>query len=287
MKHVQNNKRLLFGLVLSVFIGIFLPQTVEAANGLYGKRIAYRSSYRKYRAHRATRNIYRDYYDWDFTTAFTLDGLYYYGDVENRGFAMFNGPIADNFCGLGKFSVTHRVGNFTHMRYTIAGGVINGDNTKYADKMATTNTPLSYRNFHSWVVNGSVGVEIYPVHNTGFYLYAGFLFNYSNLNYTFWKIYHGKQECFLPMIPLEVGYAFRMSENWYINVHLGWTQGLCDKDGWSLDGFPHKHVLSDGTELTMGLPPSSYVNKMADGWFSLGITVSYTWQKKCITCSFH
>lgn len=23
--------------------------------------------------------------------------------------------------------------------------------------------PLSYRNFHSWVVNGSAGVEIYPV----------------------------------------------------------------------------------------------------------------------------
>ena len=275
---------IVWSVLLLMVVGMFYPMEAQAAYGLRNK--VNRNHYHPRRMR--IRNPYIAKYDWDYTTSLTLDALYYYGDVENRGFAVFNGPLfLDNLSGLGKFNFTHRVGRYTHLRYTLAGGFINGSNEKYADQAAGTDKPLSYRSFHSWVVNGSFGVEVYPVQHIGLYLYAGVLFNYSRIEYSHWKTLHGEMDAYLPMVPFEIGYAFRMSDNWFINVHLGWTQGLCDKDGWSLDAFPHMHVDKDGTERTIGLAPSSYVNKMADGWFSLGITISYTWQNKCITCQFH
>lgn len=176
--------------LLLVTLGAFAPEVAMAAHGLKNK--VYRNHYHPRRT--SIRNPYQSKYDWDYTTSLTVDALYYYGDVENRGFALFGGTLLlENWSMLGKFSFTHRVGRYTHLRYSLAGGFINGSNEKYADKLAGTDKPLSYRSFHSWVVNGSFGAEVYPIPDIGFYLYAGVLFNYSHVSYTHWKTLHGEQ----------------------------------------------------------------------------------------------
>ena len=205
----------------------------------------------------------------------TLDAAYYYGDVENWGLAMVGGPLLDNISGIAKVNYTQPVGTIINIRYSLGAGLIRGDNSYYAQR----NEGLSYRKFNSVTALAAVGVEVYPIPDAGFYIYAGLMFDYSHINYTYSKIYNGTNESFLPMIPIEIGYQFYLGRSWLMNVHVGAAQGLLDTETFNLDGYPHRHITSNGTVIPMGLSH----NRLADGWFNLGITISYSWHN-CETC---
>ena len=221
----------------------------------------------------------------------TLDAAYYYGDVENRGLAVAGGPLfADNICGMAKINYSP-VASILNIRYSLGGGVLRGNNEKYADKLYTTENPLSYRKFQSWILNGAVGVEIFPIADAGFFIYAGVMFNYSNVTMDYgkdapgsdWK-YNWKNNSFLPMIPVEIGYQFKLKKSWLMNVHVGIAQGLGDNQTLNLDGYPHDLKergtgTAAGMSGTMGTPTKQWW----DGWFNVGITISYSWHN-CEIC---
>lgn len=205
-----------------------------------------------------------------------LDAAYYYGDVENRGLAVAMGPLfAENIGGIARIGYVMPVNSIVGIRYSLGGGMLRGNNYKYADQFAGSDTPLAYRQFESWMVNGAVGAEFYPVPNSGFYLYVGVMLNYSHISFDYNDpLYSGTNNSFLPMIPIEIGYQFHLGKGWRLNAHLGLAQGLLDTENCSLDGFPHV----DGN-----ISMSQSANRMADGWFNVGIAISYSWQR-CETC---
>lgn len=224
----------------------------------------------------------------------TLDGVYYYGDVENRGLAVAGGQLfADNVCGMAKVNYSQPVASMLNMRYSLGGGMLRGNNEKYADKMFESGSPLSYRKFQSWILNAAVGVEIFPIPDAGFYVYAGLMFNYSNVRMDYGKSapgadwqYNWKNNSFLPMIPVEVGYQFKLKKSWLMNVHLGFAQGLGDTETLNLDGYPHDIGGNiRGTASAAGLSGSagSGTKQWFDGWFNVGVTISYSWHN-CEVC---
>ncbi|MBQ8100558.1 MAG: hypothetical protein IJ169_04640 [Paludibacteraceae bacterium] len=221
----------------------------------------------------------------------TLDAAYYYGDVENRGLAVAGGPLfAENISGMGKINYTQPVASILNIRYSVGGGILRGNNQKYADKLWNTETPLSYRKFDSWILNASVGVEVYPIINAGFYIYAGLMFNYSNVTMNYGKngpdgewLYSWKNNSILPMIPVEIGYQFNLGKSWLLNAHIGIAQGIGDTELLNLDGYPHD-FSARGTKAGGGLGAGGTSTKQwFDGWFNVGITISYSWHN-CEIC---
>ncbi len=190
-----------------------------------------------------------------------IDALYYYGDMEVQGFALKR-PNGGNFGVNAALSYHQAVARQIKMRYSLAGGFLEGNNSKY-EANTTTGVP---RGFKSGLASAAVGVEWYPVDNYGFYLYAGVLMQYSYINYDFGAALGGVEHSFLPMIPLEAGYNFDVAPGWKIGVHLGFTQGLIDVDGFNLDAYPQAGKLGD-----------SPANKFPDGYLQFGLTISYSW----------
>ncbi|MBR1809669.1 MAG: hypothetical protein IJ776_09830 [Paludibacteraceae bacterium] len=222
----------------------------------------------------------------------TLDAAYYYGDVENRGLALAGGPLfADNICGMAKINYSQPVASMLNIRYSIGGGVLRGNNERYADKMYATDSPLSYRKFQSWILNGAVGVEIFPIPEAGFYIYAGVMLNYSNVRMDYGKsapdgdwLYNWKNNSFLPMIPVELGYQFKLKKSWLMNVHLGFAQGLGDTETLNLDGYPHDFSgRGSGTAAGLSGTMGKSTKQWFDGWFNVGVTISYSWHN-CEIC---
>lgn len=229
----------------------------------------------------------------DHSVSLALDAIYYYGDVENHGLAIAGGPLfADNIGGMAKFNYHQPVSSIVKMRYSLGGGYLRGNNQVYAEKY---DTPSS-RKFNSWVLNAAVGVDIFPIIDNGFYIYVGFMFNYSNVNFFYNDIPNPaasmtwSNHSFLPMIPVELGYQFTLGKGWSMNVHVGVSQGLVDGDTFNLDAWPHHKVYDDypnivGTKAAGGYdgPNGNRTGHCFDGWFNLGVTISYSWHK-CEIC---
>lgn len=227
------------------------------------------------------------------SVSLTLDGAYYYGDNENPGFAWLKQPsLVENIGGMAKLNYSQPITSLLNIRYSVGGGLLRGSNEKYADKVFATDQQTTYRKFQSWILNAAVGVEIFPIPDNGFYIYAGILFNYSNVNTHYGKLspetdwlFNWNNNSFLPMIPIEVGYQFSLNNNWMMNVHIGISQGFGDTDVLNLDGFPHKFPDEiRGTGSFAGYrADGTTTGRFFDGWFNVGITFSYSWHK-CEVC---
>lgn len=181
----------------------------------------------------------------------SVDGLYYFGDVESPGFVFSKAYFDNNTSAWGRLSYSHLVSRHINMRYSLGGGFLRAENKDGS------------KSFDSWILNGAVGIEYFPVEKSGFYIYAGVMFNYSNLYGWQYKGDEKKGNAYLPMIPIEIGYQFTLKDNWLMDIHIGGAQGLADTDNICLDGFGNG-TLGSGA-------------KWADGWFNLGITISYGW----------
>ena len=198
----------------------------------------------------------------------TLDAVYYYGDMEKGG---INGIHPENIGGVAKINYAQPLNEFFNLRYSIGLGYLRGDNSNYLGEDEPADR---LRSFNSLIAQASVGAEFFPIPGAGLFIYAGVLLNYSHPHQTYTSrgtLYNRETNCFLPMIPIEIGYQFNLTRSWLMNVHLGVVQGVCDVDVFSLDGWP----------INMNIPHTE--NKWADGYFNIGITLAYTWHN-CETC---
>lgn len=229
------------------------------------------------------------------------NAMYYFGDVDNEGVA-FNGGFNINNLSYGGslvFGYIMPASAHCNLRYTLMGGTIHGNNES---KFAKLPEPRDdYRSFKAVLIQPAFGVEIYPFSRAGFYLYAGVSVTASIItNYQFY--YHvsvpgGKERRkvegstfgILPMAAVGLGYSFRLSESWALSVEFLIHEGLIDQHYMNLDGFPMA-ASQNSDNVEIGGTSLTYINRYGkktihwnDGWFQLGLTISYRWNN-CEHC---
>ena len=231
----------------------------------------------------------------------TASAMYYFGDVDNEGVA-FNGGFNLKNLSLGgglNFFYNLPAGNHCNIRFALMAGTIRGNNEL---KFKSLSEPRDdYRKFQAIIIQPAVGVQYYPLSNAGLYLYGGFGLAASIINkYEFYyyksvpsgkekHLIEGKTYGILPMVQLGLGYSWRLTESWSMSAEIMVNEGLVDAHYANLDGWPMaKSQNSDGVEL--GGKGLTYVNRYGkktihwnDGWFQVGITVTYHW-RNCEYC---
>lgn len=207
--------------------------------------------------------------------------LYYYGDVDMLGVAFKDGFQAQNLSlggGL-DFSYHHPVTNTANMRFSLLGGYLHGnDSARY--EMATDKTTgqeallqTGKGFFRSGFGEVAVGIEWFPFSKAGLYIYAGLGLNLSIINYDFTRVNRGAGQTFgiLPMLPVEIGYSFNLTHGFFLNIMASVHQGLLDVPYCNLDAWP----IVKSSRFQWG-----------DGYFMLGVSLSYRWQK-CEPCRMY
>lgn len=207
--------------------------------------------------------------------------FYYFGDVDNVGVAFNGGFNRHNLGGGLSIAYQHPISRHCNLRTSILGGTLQGNNAEFMAKKGLNEK----RRFQSVVVMPSVGVQYYPFSQVGFYLYGGlgvavsdiikFSFTSSN-NVT---LDGGGAICILPMVQLGLGYTWMLSTSWSLGVELLLNEGLCDTYYANLDAWPLAASQSPTGQAT-GLGKRNF---WSDGWFQVGITVTYQW-RNCETC---
>ena len=230
-----------------------------------------------------------------------FSGMYYFGDADNEGVAFHGGFNAKNLSLGGGLQFAYHLpaGNYCNMRFSLGVGTLRGDNTLKFQSLAEPRD--DYRSFHSWYIQPAVGVEVYPISKAGFYLYGGLALTGSIIDkYQYWyykrvgntkerTLLEGNTYGILPMIQLGLGYSWALSEAWTLSAEIMVQEGLVDTYFMNLDAFPmDPDQNSDG--VTLGKPFGKWVDKNGkehihwnDGWFQVGITVSYRW-RNCEEC---
>ncbi len=207
----------------------------------------------------------------------SIDGLYYFGDMEAEGFSLGR-PNVNNMSSGVTVSYIQPL-SVVNMRYGIQAGWLHGNNSK-ADANGESYGGKQ-RSFNSWFIRPAIGVEWYPFSRLGLYVYGGVGVAISCVDYYVLANYSSQRENsgenafhFLPMIPLELGYNFKLGKGNELNIHLGGSFGLVDSPSMNLDGW----ATPDGLDGT------SDANKFTDGYLELGIAYSFNWQRKCEVC---
>ena len=202
----------------------------------------------------------------------TLNALYYYGDVDRNGMA-FNGgfqPQNLSIGGAASFAYAMPMGRFCNWRFQLGIGSLRGDNSKAF--------PTNAKKFNSIFGEFTAGIEIYPFTKAGFYVYAGVGLMYSHIKYNY-SLASGTTDSFLPVIPLELGYDFKLSKSWMLRVLVAAHQGIVDSPVMNMDGYPMNSGQND-SNISFGRGGG---NKWADGYFQIGVCVTYRWHN-CETC---
>ena len=224
-----------------------------------------------------------------------ISALYYFGDADNEGVA-FNGGFNLNNLSLGGglwFSYNQPIGNHCNMRFSVLAGTLRANNEL---KFNSLNPPRDdYRRFQSIIAQPAVGIQYYPFVRAGLYLYGGVAMTGSfNLEYDFYykksvpagkerREVQGKTFSFLPMIQLGFGYSWKLSSSLSLSAELLVQEGVIDTQYMNLDAWPlAKNQNSDKVELggTFGTYTDRYGKQQIhwnDGWFQLGITLTYQW----------
>lgn len=230
-----------------------------------------------------------------------VSALYYFGDVDNEGVA-FNGGFNMNNLSVGgglTFNYTLPAGNHTNMRFSLMGGTLHGNNELKFSSLADPRD--DYRSFRSIMFQPAVGVEVYPFRRAGFFLYGGLAITASIItDYQFYyykrvgsakerTLLQGSTFGFLPMVQLGLGYSWALSPSWMLSVELMIQEGLLDTHFVNLDAWPlAPSQNTDGVALgnSFGTWEDRYGQKHIhwnDGWFQLGLTISYRW-RNCESC---
>ena len=227
--------------------------------------------------------------------------MYYFGDVDNEGLAFHGGFNVNNlsFGGALVFGYSMPVGNHCNMRFALGGGTLHGNNQVKFDNLDPPRD--DYRKFQSVLIQPAVGVEYYPFSNAGFYIYGGLAIAASIItNYEFYyykrvgsqkerDLLKGKTFGILPMVQVGLGYSWRLTQSWTMSAEIMLSEGLIDTHYMNLDAFPlAPSQNSEGVALgnSFGKWTDRYGNEHIhwnDGWFQVGITVTYRW-RNCETC---
>ncbi|MBQ7632064.1 MAG: hypothetical protein IJS82_04830 [Paludibacteraceae bacterium] len=230
----------------------------------------------------------------------SVHAMYYFGDVDNVGVA-FNGGFNKynlSYGGALSFQYLLPLSHHCNMRFSLGAGKLNGNNAYIISQNIDSlgNRRNDYRKFDSWFIQPAVGVEIYPFEKAGFYLYGGIALTASHINaekgtITFENDGETIKELvpqqdragnvlfpittwsFLPMAQLGIGYSIRLNKSWTLNIEAMGQLGLCDLPRMNLDAWPLPDTEASGYSH----------NKSPDGWFQLGVTVTYRW-RNCEHC---
>lgn len=225
--------------------------------------------------------------------------LYYFGDVDNEGVAFSGGFNKENMSYGGglQFAYNLPAGNHCNIRFGLMGGTLRGNNKVKLDNLDLPRD--DYRKFQSFFIQPAVGVQYYPFSQAGFYIYGGLAATFSIItNFEFWYYQQhvrqpepltGKTYGLLPMVQLAIGYSWRLSNSWTMSAELMVQEGLIDTQYMNLDAFP-----LDPSQNSKGVALGNSFGKWTDrygkehihwndGWFQLGITVSYHW-RNCEHC---
>lgn len=216
----------------------------------------------------------------------TLSGIYYSGDVTKPMELLKNGAIA----GGGSLTVNYKLtfNEYVSMRFGVQGGLMAGNN-KGTPKEKGNNL----REFKSMFAEPFVGVEVYPIRNYGFFLYAGIGGVVSNIKYhhTFHinrtDISYEKEDMkegissFSPVWQIGVGYNWWLDKDWTLGIELLGQMTFGDGFKSGLDAWPIPEAY--GYDTKTGAKPAegsqvakAYKSAMdPDGWLQLGIVVSY------------
>ncbi len=211
----------------------------------------------------------------------TGNALYYYGDVDMLGVAFKEGFQKQNLSVGGSviFSYLHPLANSANWRFSLSGGYLHGnDSARYA----LTTDPVTGQEVQTQMGKGSfksgfgelaAGIEWYPFPKAGFYIYAGLGLNLSVINYDFTRSDRGEGQVVsvLPMLPVEIGYNINLTHGFFMTVMASVHQGLLDVPNSNLDAYP----LTKSSRFQWG-----------DGYFMLGLSFSYRWQK-CEPCRLY
>lgn len=208
--------------------------------------------------------------------------LYYYGDAETQNFFWGKGIRGENIGGGGLISYRYTFFEQLRLRAAIQGNVIRADNSAYFGEFYPHGK--AYRKFQSVCIVPQIGVEWYPGGKM-FYIYGGLELAVSSINYEFQsdtQVYaKGSTMSFLPMVGIELGLDIRLKNHFTIIPFIGVHQGLIEKAGMNLDGWPSQTVkAANGNQVTFG---TSSNNKLADGYIQIGVAFSIGWFK-CYPC---
>ena len=229
--------------------------------------------------------------------------MYYFGDVDNEGVAFTGGFNKENLSYGGGLSFGYNIpaGNCCNLRIGLMGGTLRGNNKEKFDNLADPRD--DYRKFQSFYIQPAFGVQYYPFTNAGFYIYGGVAVTASIItNYEFYAyrkqtgsaervrtLLKGKTYGILPMAQIGIGYSWRLAPSWAMSAEIMIQEGLIDTHYMNLDAFPLAPAQSsDGKELggSFGTWTDRYGKKHIhwnDGWFQVGITVTYQW-RNCEHC---
>ena len=277
---------------------VFTP-TVEAKNFRNDKNTVWGKKPSKKNGLYTTKNFFISH-----GISVNVNAMYYFGDVDNEGLAFHGGfnPKNLSFGGGIIFAYTMPASTHCNLRYSLMGGTLSGNNEL---KFQSLPEPRDdYRSFKSFMIQPAFGVEIYPFSVAGFYIYAGVAVTASIItDYQFYyykkvpgmsekqrTLLQGKTFGILPMAQLGIGYSWRLSSSWALSAEIMLEEGLIDQHYMNLDGWPMAGSQnSDGVDL--GGSGLTYINKNGgkslhwnDGWFQVGITISYRWNN-CENCA--
>ena len=230
-----------------------------------------------------------------------VSALYYFGDVDNEGLAFNGGFNKENlsFGGLLAFTYNLPASNHCNIKFGAMAGTLNGNNKAMLDAMEEPRD--DYRKFKSFFVQPAVGVQYYPFSQAGFYLYGGVAATVSFIDFEFWyyqrhvrqeKPLTGKTYGILPMVQLGIGYSWQLAEGWIMSAEVMVQEGLVDTQYMNLDAFPLDKTQND-KGVALGSSRSTWIDKDGvehkhwnDGWFQVGLTISYHW-RSCERCKMH
>ncbi len=280
--------------ILLVLTLITLPSLAPAAS--QPKRLVWRHQTNSRTGLYTTRNYFVTH-----GVSLNVSGMYYFGDIDNEGLSMHGGFNVNNLSVSGGFQFSYQMpaGNHCNIRFGLMGGTLRANNeTKFK---ALPEPRDDYRRFNSVIVQPAVGVQYYPFSNAGFYIYGGLAVTASIItDYQFWyykrvgnekerTLLRGKTFGILPMVQLGIGYSWRLTDSWLMSAEIAVDEGIIDTQYMNLDAWPlDPRQNSEGTAL--GSSFGTWVDKNGnkhihwnDGWFQVGITVTYRWSN-CEYC---
>ena len=272
-------------------VGTLLVLSLDAMSSPYQQRIVWKEHQSE------TTGLYttKSHFATD-GVSIGVHALYYYGDADNEG-VMFKGGFNPNNIG-GLVTVAYHMPVSAHwiMRFSLSGGLVRADNTKMMQKQTPPRD--DYRTVKNIFAQPAVGVEWYPLNRYGLFLYGGISCTVGFIDYNFFynakdgsgrANVTGKTYGILPMIQGGLGYSWNLSQSWMLSVQAMFQEGLYDAQYLNLDAYPlDKSQNSQGVSL--GTAGGYWKDKEGkkrvhwnDGWFQLGITVTYRWSN-CEQC---
>lgn len=244
------------------------------------------------------------------TMSLTFSPLYYSGDVELPG-SIFTGhkegptktpytavPGKNDFLNNAGFGVGLQYGYRAHpnlgLRAQLMGGVIRG-HAEFTRPRFSSNgyetTNYFLRDFQSFFLEYSVGMEIYPSAESGFYFFVGvggmtgFIHRDQQSLTADGHVTSGDIRDFslvrklseedkfvigtVPILPVGIGYTWKL-QSWRLGVELMLHPALMDQGNQTMDGWVSGNVVTTTQASTR-----TKANVWTDSFMQLGITIGW------------